>query len=204
MTRSKTITTIICLHCGETFRVSPSRSTSKKFCSAQCRAAYERANAPQAPNPSGLCQCGCGQPTPFAPQSNRYNGWVKGEPVRFLPGHGRRRGILPFVVRDMGYTTPCHVWQGPVNETGHARFKRDGVTKYAHVVAWEEVNGPVPPGRELHHLCEVPACINANHLEPLTKTEHRNRHPRASDYPGTAAHNEWRQKISDTKKRNDA
>lgn len=42
------------------------------------------------PNPSGLCMCGCGQPTPPCTRNNRYWGWVKGEPMRFIPGHHAR------------------------------------------------------------------------------------------------------------------
>lgn len=42
------------------------------------------------PNPSGLCQCGCGQPAPLAPQTSSTRGWVKGKPVRYLPGHHLR------------------------------------------------------------------------------------------------------------------
>jgi hypothetical protein len=38
------------------------------------------------PNP-GLCQCGCGHPTSIAPKTIRARGWIKGQPVRFVPGH---------------------------------------------------------------------------------------------------------------------
>lgn len=43
------------------------------------------------PNPSGLCQCGCGSPTPLARHTSTRDKTVKGKPVRFLPGHGMRR-----------------------------------------------------------------------------------------------------------------
>jgi 5-methylcytosine-specific restriction endonuclease McrA len=42
-----------------------------------------------------LCECGCGNTTPFASRTNRRKGIVKGQPTRFLAGHGRgstRRG----------------------------------------------------------------------------------------------------------------
>lgn len=39
------------------------------------------------PNPSGLCQCGCGQPTPLATQGSVEKGWVGGKPVQFINGH---------------------------------------------------------------------------------------------------------------------
>lgn len=40
--------------------------------------------------PAGLCQCGCGEATQPARQTDRSRGIVKGEPRRFLPGHNRR------------------------------------------------------------------------------------------------------------------
>ena len=40
-----------------------------------------------------LCQCGCGQPAPIAPRNNKRRGWIKGQPIRFIWGHGRRKPI---------------------------------------------------------------------------------------------------------------
>ncbi len=44
--------------------------------------------------PKGYCQCGCGQKTSIAKQSNSRRGDVRGEPVKFLPGHGRNLAYL--------------------------------------------------------------------------------------------------------------
>lgn len=41
----------------------------------------------QQPDVSGLCECGCGQPTRLAPQTDTAIGWVKGQPIRFINGH---------------------------------------------------------------------------------------------------------------------
>ena len=40
---------------------------------------------------------------------------------------------------------------------------------YAHRWAWELVNGPVPEGMELDHLCRTRLCFNPRHLEPVTR-----------------------------------
>lgn len=37
--------------------------------------------------PYGYCHCGCGQPTNLAKKSDSRFGWVRGRPVRFIPGH---------------------------------------------------------------------------------------------------------------------
>lgn len=42
---------------------------------------------------TGLCQCGCGQPTPLATRTRR--GVRRGEPMRFLPTHNRRAISAP-------------------------------------------------------------------------------------------------------------
>jgi hypothetical protein len=34
-----------------------------------------------------LCECGCGQPAPIAKGNNSANGYVKGQPTRFVRGH---------------------------------------------------------------------------------------------------------------------
>lgn len=35
----------------------------------------------------GYCRCGCGEKTRLAPESHSQNGWVKGEPLSYVPGH---------------------------------------------------------------------------------------------------------------------
>src|SRR5699024_2940082 len=45
----------------------------------------------------------------------------------------------------------------------------------AYQNAWERVNGPVPDGLELDHLCMNPGCINVAHLEPVTHQENMRR-----------------------------
>lgn len=62
----------------------------------------------------------------------------------------------------------CILWQGYIGPDGYGRL---GNSRYAHVVAWEAVNGPVPEGLELDHKCRVRRCINADHLEPVTHAE---------------------------------
>ena len=37
-----------------------------------------------------LCACGCGQPTPLALRTRTEAGHVRGQPIRFIPGHQGR------------------------------------------------------------------------------------------------------------------
>lgn len=54
----------------------------------------------------------------------------------------------------------CAIWVGPINSSGYGRI-RDA---YAHRVAWEVVNGPIPQGMNVCHRCDTPACVNPSHL----------------------------------------
>src|SRR5215469_1263810 len=42
-----------------------------------------------APNPSGLCMCGCSRKTKIVTKSDRRHGHVMGQPFRFIHGHVR-------------------------------------------------------------------------------------------------------------------
>lgn len=113
-----------------------------------------------------LCECGCGEVTPLAQRTSTAFGHVRGVPLRFVNGHQRRNPAPQWTVEDRGYATPCRLW-------GHGKVRGYGVVKvgrrttYSHVVEWEAINGPVPPGHELDHLCRVRPCGEPSHLEPV-------------------------------------
>lgn len=64
----------------------------------------------------------------------------------------------------------CWEWQGP-RARGYGRVSIDGRMRPAHRVAYETLVGPVPEGLVLDHLCRVRACVNPDHLEPVTNRE---------------------------------
>lgn len=128
------------------------------------------------PNPSGLCQCGCGRLAPIATKSCSASGLIRGMPARFIPGHHRHLSPVPYLIEDHGFETPCHVWKRSIDGNGYGRVgSRPGQSTFAHVVAWESINGPVPNGLQLDHLCRVRSCVNPEHLEPVTGIENLRR-----------------------------
>lgn len=45
----------------------------------------------------------------------------------------------------------------------------------AHILAYTVVNGPVPKGLEVDHICRVRHCVNPEHLEATTRSENHRR-----------------------------
>lgn len=87
----------------------------------------------------------------------------------------RTKGPL-YLVAEMGYETPCWIWQRALLRTGYGAVNRDGRTQRAHRWMYEQIKGPIPGGLPLDHLCEQKACVNPDHLEPVAKRENERRH----------------------------
>lgn len=51
--------------------------------------------------------------------------------------------------------------------TGHASHRK----VMAHRWSYETARGPIPHGYDIDHLCRNRACVNPNHLEPVTRQE---------------------------------
>lgn len=45
----------------------------------------------------------------------------------------------------------------------------------AHRHSYQSLVGSIPDGLHLDHLCRVPACVNPEHLEPVTLAENNRR-----------------------------
>ena len=77
----------------------------------------------------------------------------------------------------------CWVWKGKRDRWGYGRLNTwvKGRTKtlMAHITMWRLLIGPVPEGMELDHLCHNEACINPDHLEPVTPKENCRRRDEA-------------------------
>jgi hypothetical protein len=62
----------------------------------------------------------------------------------------------------------CLLWTACLMHFGYGGFAIPAVdgtyTARAHRVAWEMVNGPIPDGVNVLHKCDVPACVNVDHL----------------------------------------
>lgn len=64
----------------------------------------------------------------------------------------------------------CWLWTASTWQ-GYGRFQlgRPRRPALAHRVAYEEMIGPIPQGKELDHLCRVRRCVRPSHCEPVTR-----------------------------------
>lgn len=61
------------------------------------------------------------------------------------------------------YPSGCRIWMGAVNEHGYGSLSAWGQRYKAHRAAWELHYGEKPDGHVLHR-CDVPSCVNPDHL----------------------------------------
>lgn len=63
----------------------------------------------------------------------------------------------------------CWVWMAGTSSTGYGLVHTGSRMERAHRMSWELHNGPIPEGKGYHgtcvlHRCDVPSCVNPNHL----------------------------------------
>lgn len=125
--------------------------------------------------PYGTCHCGCNGQTRLAPKSDPRDGSVKGVPYRYIYQHQHRTTPFPYEIMDCGYKTPCWVWVWSKYSNGYGAYNGGHGHNSAHVIYWQEKNGPIPEGMELDHLCNQRPCVNPDHMEAVTHLENMTR-----------------------------
>lgn len=80
----------------------------------------------------------------------------------------RRPSALNRFLAKVRKTDSCWLWTGNLKSTGYAGLTVKGVPTYAHRFSYELVNGLIPSGLFIDHLCRVKHCVNPSHLEAVT------------------------------------
>lgn len=65
----------------------------------------------------------------------------------------------------------CWHWTANRATNGYGRVSVRGKSAAAHRAVYELYVGSIPDGLELDHLCRNRACVNPDHLEPVTHRE---------------------------------
>lgn len=76
---------------------------------------------------------------------------------------GRRRDYLASYVLD----GECWIYTGTINNRGYGTIRG----RAAHRYFFQQLRGEIPVGLQLDHLCRTKACVNPDHLEPVTQSE---------------------------------
>ena len=97
-------------------------------------------------------------------------------PLQMKPALHLPRHIAAKILETPGLMdTPCWVWIGAKDQRGYGNVRVGRRVRKAHLVAYECLRGPLPPGTEGDHLCRNRGCINPYHLEPITHRENAQR-----------------------------
>lgn len=131
--------------------------------------------------------------------SPHYQRWEKyGDPLAHIPIRARKAPVAERFwphVDTTGGPAACWPWTGSRNAYGYGSFATGKKSMLAHRQAYELVQGPIPQGMVLDHVCHtasctVPArqcphraCCNPAHLavvSPLDNNKRRNNPKRVS------------------------
>lgn len=114
----------------------------------------------------------------------------------------------PLAVRFAAYSFPepmsgCWLWTAAVDSGGYGTIGFQGTTIKAHRASWLIHRGAVPDGAMVLHRCDMPCCVNPEHLFLGNQTDnmrdmvkkgraslqrHPRLNPRAKLTPEDAAH----------------
>lgn len=65
----------------------------------------------------------------------------------------------------------CWLWTGSTNSGGYGNFWLAGKSQKAHRVSHMLFKGPIPDGLDVMHKCDVPCCVNPDHIRAGTTLE---------------------------------
>lgn len=77
---------------------------------------------------------------------------------------GQRGTVYERMDRKINKTDTCWLWTGALNTQGRGLLRVNYKGIQAHRLSYERYKGPIPQGLSVCHTCDVPHCVNPEHL----------------------------------------
>lgn len=157
--RKSSLIEVPCQVCGKSFFTYAARITRgrSKFCSLSCSALGRRKILTR------ICDH-CGGTFQRSPEKMRF-----GQRYCSYSCSSLSRPQVPPLERFRRNLTPpnengCILYAGTIDSRGYGVITANRKVVKAHRIAWELANGPIPDDLFVCHKCDVPACVNVEHL----------------------------------------
>lgn len=82
-----------------------------------------------------------------------------------------------FAARTRETDAGCIEWTGARQAQGYGVMRVGNKTVRAHRYAWERINGAIPAGLHIDHMCFNKACVNVDHLRAVAQAENNQNLP---------------------------
>lgn len=69
----------------------------------------------------------------------------------------------------------CWGWNAAHNHDGYGRLRRNRKEQKVHRIVYELLQGPIPAGMTLDHLCRNRGCVRPSHMEVCTQSVNASR-----------------------------
>jgi len=88
---------------------------------------------------------------------------------------GRKPNTIDKFWQRVAKTESCWLWKGTVNKyNGRGMFKLNDKYYQVHRLSYELKFGAIPDGILICHKCDIPLCVNPDHLFPGTQQDNIN------------------------------
>ena len=81
-----------------------------------------------------------------------------------VPGMAGKTPIQRFSEKYEVSESGCWLWRSTIVFKGYGQFYLNGKSRFAHRASWLLHKGAIPGGLFVCHTCDVPRCVNPEHL----------------------------------------